>query len=166
MGKRRFLQKRRRRVQQPFGDQEEPIRGCPGRFCRVLWGPLGALGHSWGGAWRLWAGFWGASEVAGAPVGCGRHAPGCPRTAQQAFWVALGPFWKPPKTIFEALFLQKMCQVLQIQSSAWFSLALAPECAKLQLMQLRNPGSTLIPETTYMRQSNCKWNIRPLQQND
>ena len=40
-----------------------------------------------------------------------------------------------------------MCQVPQIQSSAWFSLALAQECAKLQLMHLRKPGSTLISET-------------------
>ena len=43
-----------------------------------------------------------ADDVPGAPPGRCQHAPGRPRTAQKAFSVAVGLFWKPPGTISEA----------------------------------------------------------------
>ena len=119
-----------------------------------------------GTPWAVLGAFWAASRTPLMSPGGLLDAAGTLQDAPGPLWTALGPSWKPLGTIFEAPNAPKMRQVLQTQCSAWFSLAFAPECAKLQLMQLRIPGSTLIPGSKYMRQSNCRCIFRPLQQNE
>ena len=100
-----------------------------------------------GTPWAVLGAFWAASRTPLMSPGGLLDAAGMRQDAPGPLWTALGPSWKPLGTIFEAPNVPKMRQVPQTQCSAWFSLALAPECAKLQLLHLRNSGSILIPDT-------------------
>ena len=83
-----------------------PLLPCPlgslGRPGALLRRCLGALGACWN-----------ASEVAGAPPGRGRQAPGCPTTAQIAFSLAPEPSWTLPGAIPRTFFCQKCVTCLK-----------------------------------------------------